>query len=270
MSEPGFVTQSDGMTKGPKLGRPSIRKDGVPMTGAEREARRRARKGKSINRRRRTLRKQKKQDDEARLRRERSRNAPPLPDGADLRIGDCREVLADVADNSIPLILTDPPYGKDAEPLYRWLAQFAARVLIPGGSLICYTGQACLPRDFAIFGAHLTWQWLCTMRHTQPQRLFGANVIVTHKPVLWYVKQFRRGRSLMPDGLISPHRDKLSHAWAQGEGGIWAPIEHLTEPGEVIVDPFAGTGAWGRIAVQMGRRWIGADIVEGGTTAVAA
>jgi len=35
---------------------------------------------------------------------------------------------------AVPLILTDPPYGDEAEPLYRWLAEWSARVLIPGGS----------------------------------------------------------------------------------------------------------------------------------------
>jgi hypothetical protein len=80
--------------------------------------------------------------DRAEQRRQDSRSTPPLPDGMDLRIGDCREVLADIADNSVALILTDPPYPAEAEPLYRWLAEWAARVLIPGGSLICYTGQS--------------------------------------------------------------------------------------------------------------------------------
>jgi hypothetical protein len=66
----------------------------------------------------------------------------PLADGFDLRIGDCREVMADVAPNSIPLILTDPPYELAAEPLWRWLGTWAMDVLIPGGSLICYFGGA--------------------------------------------------------------------------------------------------------------------------------
>ena len=45
------------MTKGDEMGRPTIRKDGTPLTGAEREARRRKRVGKSINRTRRKQRK---------------------------------------------------------------------------------------------------------------------------------------------------------------------------------------------------------------------
>jgi hypothetical protein len=199
-------------------------------------------------------------------RRAASRNAQPLPDGMELRIGDCRTLLADVPDNSVPLILTDPPY--EADPLYRWLADFAARVLIPGGSLICFTGHARLDRDLAIFSTTLRYWWELIMLHHQSQHLPGKFVIANHKPVLWYVKEFRRGRSLLPDVLRPTARDKSEHPWGQGDGGIWPLIEHLTDPGELIVDPFAGTGTWGRITVSMGRRWVGCDIIEGGAATV--
>jgi hypothetical protein len=42
------------------------------------------------------------------------------------------------------------------------------------------------------------------------------------------------------------------------------------EPGELIVDPCCGTGEWGRIAAERGRRWIGADVVAGGAATVLA
>jgi predicted methyltransferase len=80
-----------------------------------------------------------------------------LPGLLEYRIGDCGVVLADIPPNSVPLILTDPPYGDAAKPLYEWLAQWASRVLIPGGSLICFTGQSRLNRDMRIFGEHLKY-----------------------------------------------------------------------------------------------------------------
>jgi hypothetical protein len=63
-------------------------------------------------------------------------------------------------------------------------------------------------------------------------------------------------------------RDKTAHEWGQGSGGVGVFIEHLTDPGEVIIDPFAGTMTWGKIAHGMGRRWVGADIVKGGSTTI--
>jgi DNA modification methylase len=203
---------------------------------------------------------------EGEARRQHSRSAAPIPDGMDYRIGDCRKVLADIADNSVALILTDPPYAKESEPLYRWLAEFAARVLIPGGSLICYTGHWSLNRDMRIFDQHLRYWWVLVMPHAQSRRLPGKFVVATYKPVPWYVKQHRRGRSLVIDTLHLSQREKEDHEWAQGEAGVTHLIEELTEPAELIVDPFAGTATWGRIAVGMGRRWIGADVVQGGST----
>jgi DNA modification methylase len=73
----------------------------------------------------------------------------------------------------------------------------------------------------------------------------------------------------MPD-VLNSKADKTQHPWSQGTGGVEYIIEHLTEPGELIVDPFAGTATWGRRAVAMGRRWLGADIVQGGSTTVKA
>ena len=255
------------------MGRPPLKSTG-PMTAAERQARRRKRVGKSMNRQRRTARKlakEAKSREASRARYDASRNAAPLPDGMELRIGDARLVLGDIEPNSVPLILTDPPYGVDAAPLYAWLAEFAARVLIPGGSLVCYTGQSCLNRDIALFDRHLTYFWLLTMPHQQSQRLLGRGVIVNFKPALWFVKGFRRGpRTLLPDVLLSPKRDKSARAWGQGEGGVQFLIEHLTKPGELIVDPFAGTATWGEIAASMGRRWIGCDVVDGGDTVIEA
>lgn len=201
-------------------------------------------------------------------RREESRSADPVPGAPEVRIGDAREVLADVESESVALVLTDPPYGDEAEPLYEWLAEFAARVLIPGGSLIVYTGQSRLDRDMRVFGGHMRYWWCLAMQHGQSQRLPGKFVIAEWKPVLWYVKDHRRGRTLVPDMLLSPAREKEDHPWGQGAGGVGPLIEHLTDPSELIIDPFAGTATWGREAMRQGRRWIGADTAPGGSTEV--
>jgi DNA modification methylase len=86
-----------------------------------------------------------------------------------------------------------------------------------------------------------------------------------YKPVLWYVKEKRRGHNLIVDVLRDKGKDKSDHEWGQGVAGVPQLIEDLTEPGELIVDPFAGSCLWGNISASMGRRWLGADIAKGGT-----
>lgn len=205
---------------------------------------------------------------EARVKREASRKATQRPDGYQFHLGDARDLFGDVPQNSVHLVLTDPPYGDEAEPLYRWLAMWSARVLVDGGSLICFTGQAKLDRDLQILGEHLRYWWLLAIRHNQAQRLPGKFVMAEFKPVMWFVKGHRRGRTLVNDVLRSDRRDKAGHDWGQGDGGVELLIEQLTDPDELIMDPFAGTGQWGHIAARMGRRWIGCDVVDGGSTVI--
>jgi hypothetical protein len=110
----------------------------------------------------------------SRERRAKSRAAPPIP--PEFRIGDCREVLHDIVEASVALVLTDPAYGKakPTEANYRCLAGFAAHVLVPGGSLICYTGNTTWLRDANIFAGHLQPRPLLYMPHDR--RTAGALV----------------------------------------------------------------------------------------------
>jgi len=39
-------------------------------------------------------------------------------------------------------------------------------------------------------------------------------------------------------------------------------VDALTQPGDLVADPFAGSGACGIAAVQLGRRWYGIELVE--------
>lgn len=212
-------------------------------------------------------------DAQSTLWREMSKNAPVLAEGMELRIGDCREVLADIPDGSVSLILTDPPYAKSAtepvEELYNWLGEFAARVLMPGGSLLCLTGQINLDRDIRIFGQHLSWHW-CIARFTYGPKGFihPKGVSVGWKPILWFTKGGRRWSNLLVHDVIESHTvpTHLDHEWEQGVDGIELLVTTLTEPGQLVVDPFAGTAAWGKVTAGCGRRWIGSDVVSGGTT----
>jgi hypothetical protein len=247
------------------------------MTQAELSARHYKRKRKSISRKRKSRRAAAKQasgQEATRLRRARFEAALPSgEDGFDYRIGDCREKLADIADNSVALILTDPPYRDEAEPLWHWLAQFSKRALVPGGSLICYFGGARLNKLYRILDdAGLDHWWPAAMLHNSRHKMFGHGVLVNHKAILWYTKGPRRqgadGRLSMVPSVVSSMRDNTLHPWAQGDGGVQQWIYHLTEPGGTVVDPFCGTAEWGRITYEKGRRWIGCDIMAGGAATV--
>lgn len=184
-----------------------------------------------------------------------------LPSSVDLRLGDFREVLADIPDNSIDLIFTDPPYPREFLPLWGDLARFAARVLKPGRLLIAYSGKLDLPSVMVRLGEELNYVWVCDLilpgAHS---RIHPVQMTQITKPILFYSKGKYQPLSWMQDAFFSEGKDKELHDWQQSLGAAQYYIEHATQSGETVVDPFLGAGTTGLAAGQLGRNFIGAEI----------
>jgi hypothetical protein len=182
----------------------------------------------------------------------------PLDPG--IRHGDFRQVLADVPDNSVSLIFTDPPYDKGSLPLYGDLARLAARVLTDGGSLVCYAPQYALLAVGPLMTPHLRYQWEFCVRHSGGhRRQHGWRVRVSWKPLLWFVKGHYRG-DYVQDHLDSAPGDKSRHDWAQGHAEAAYLIEKLCPEAGMVLDPLCGSGTTLLAAKRLGRRWLGAEI----------
>ncbi len=82
-----------------------------------------------------------------------------------LHFGDFRELSAAIPDESVELVFTDPPYDRESAPLYADAAKVAARILKPGGSMICYTGQVLLPIVVPQMNAYLRYWWTAACIH---------------------------------------------------------------------------------------------------------
>ena len=178
----------------------------------------------------------------------------------EIRRGDFQTALADLDDNSVDLVVTDPPYGDQYTHLYGELAKWASAKLKPGGSLIAYVGQGNLPDVTAEMGPHLRYWWTLALMHKHGgQQLPGKWVMVEWKPLVWYVKGSRSGRLYVADRMSGSKPRKELHEWAQGVDEVAYLIEQLSEPGNLVVDPFAGSGSFGYAAQQLGRHFIGAE-----------
>jgi len=73
--------------------------------------------------------------------------------------GDFRELSKQIADESVQLVFTDPPYDADSVGLYADAARVAARILRPGGSFIAYSGQRHLPGVLSACSTYLDYWW---------------------------------------------------------------------------------------------------------------
>lgn len=182
-----------------------------------------------------------------------------LPESVQLHCGPFQEMQ--VKDNSVNLIFTDPPYGEEAMPLIEDLAKFAARVLIDGGSLVFYPGQAHFDKALEYCkNAGLTYHWIMAVIHSGPSAsIFGRKILAAYKPLLWVTKGKYRGE-FVKDCIKSEFQGKELHEWAQSTIESDYYIKLMTIDNDVICDPFMGQGTFGVSAVKLKRQFIGAEI----------
>jgi len=205
-----------------------------------------------------------------RIRREERQTTRPVLqgvyEGLDIRRGDFREVLADLPDRSVDIILTDPPYTQEYLPLWDDLGAFAARVLKPTGVLLAYSGQLHLPQVIAMLTQHLRWWWMCAIRHAGASGYIvagGRRIINDWKPLLILTPRDAPPLNAQFNDLIEGGgRQKELHNWEQSTDEALRILQTFGNPDALVVDPFAGSGSFGRAALQAGMRFIGAEILD--------
>jgi len=137
----------------------------------------------------------------------------------------------------------------------------------PGRLCCVYVSSAALPEVIARMGQHLTYYWCLAVGYQNAH--CHRNAIVNFTVIWTPVLAFSKGPPAKTDksaplDFFSACRgkaDKGHHYWQQeGEPArYW--LERLTLPGEVILDPFAGSGQFALEALQIGqRRIIACDI----------
>jgi DNA modification methylase len=177
-----------------------------------------------------------------------------------------------VADNSIDLIFTDPPYLTEFVRCYEWLANEAARVLKPGGFVLAMCGSLHLPKIYRFFeDSGLTYFFEMQQKSkgdapTVWKHLNGKAypVVAKSKPILVYSKGLA-----VPDigGVMNVFETsdgwseaKRYHKWGQDVNTCRYYIEYFSRPGEIVLDPFVGGGTTIIAAELIGRRAVGFDI----------
>jgi hypothetical protein len=177
-----------------------------------------------------------------------------------VRVGDFRKVLGDVADSSVDLIFTDPPYDTKSLPLYSDLGALAARVLRPGGSLVCYAPTYNLVEVVNRVQPHVPFWSSITISHGRRfSRLNHYRVIARAKLLLWFVQGRYCGEWTM-NLIDGDPPDKQAHDDQQGEGEASYCIERMCQPGGMVIDPTCGSGTTLLAALKLGRRALGCEI----------
>ena len=198
--------------------------------------------------------------------------------------GDCLDILKDFPDSSVDLVLTDPPYkvsqkyggGVDADNLMgvsSILRTFPeiSRILKPNRFFVTFYDNRILPFLFeATKGTVLTYRkqlylyrrwgnanrWVGWMQCTDPVCIFINGY---DKPFAPKIKGQVKHDCYTKSG---PEEYNAGHPAQKPLDILRDIINWCSDPNEVILDPYSGSGGTMFAAAELGRRYIGIDISE--------
>ncbi len=214
--------------------------------------------------------------------------------------GDARAEMARLAAGSVDLVVGDPPYnlGKnygnnrdrrawsDYEAFTRaWLAE-ALRLLRPSGSIYLFMGVRFISRLYLMledefdltFQGWITWhytQGLGRTRGFSPRHediLFfskGADITFNLDAVRVPQKYFRKRNNMAGanpgDVWQFAHvhycaDEREDHPTQKPEALLERILRASSNPGDLVLDPFVGSGTTARVARIVGRHCIGIDL----------
>lgn len=167
----------------------------------------------------------------------------------------------------VSLVWADPPWNALALGVYPHLAAFAGEWLKPGGVLGVYPGT-----EFEDDAKDVLREKL--VGFSKPRRLIVVNndaghgrVIggfkVCYQPILLFTKGEPAPRPVhYGDVFRSGREPKDHHDWQRTEAETTHWLKALTEPGELVVDPFGGGFTTAACCLRLGLRCVSCDVVE--------
>jgi len=176
-----------------------------------------------------------------------------------------------IADESVDLIFTDPPYPTRFLHVYEWLAREAMRVLRPGGWCVCMAGGLNLNVIFRMFDdAGLRYFYTMALKTPRQAPVVWRHVGGKSYPIVARVKHllvYSKGEAVPRMGGVMNLYESLRwgeskrwHYWGQDVDTCRYYIEYFSGPGDVVLDPFVGGGTTLVAARLVDRIGVGIDV----------
>lgn len=195
---------------------------------------------------------------------------------------DAVSLLRSLPNESIDLICTDPPYSSlekhravgtttrlkgDWFPVVpneyfdEWFKE-AARVLAKNSHLYFFCDQETMfdivPRVARIgalnFHKAIIWD--------KVKIGMGYHYRAKHEMILFFEKGKRKLNNLGVADVLHVPRVRGSYPTEKPVGILRTLIDNSTDVGDIVLDPFMGSGATGVAALQIGRAFVGGDVLD--------
>lgn len=183
--------------------------------------------------------------------------------------GDCLELMKQMPDKCIDLIITDPPYGKKADKgtngfgvaknrrykggwdskipekaVFDEMFRIAKHVIIFGGN---YFAHLLPPSNHWIF-----WD--------KKGDIPFKNCFADGELIYTTFKKPLKKIVFKQQGFITDSNDIRYHPTQKPSELVQMLIELYSKPGDIICDPFLGTGTTALAAINAGRHYIGFEL----------
>jgi len=210
----------------------------------------------------------------------------------DLRAGDCLTGLASLDTGSIDVVITDPPYEAEAHTSERLVARTGGRLAVEPIAFPPITEEQRAESSRQI--ARLARRWIlvfCQVEAAMKWRAaLEASGAVYKRTCLWVKPDGKPQHSgdrpgIGYESIVACHAPGRSTWNGGGSHGVFIVNKggdprtgHQTQKplalmellvrlfsnhGELILDPFAGSGTTGVAAIRNGRRFLGWEMNEG-------
>jgi hypothetical protein len=115
-----------------------------------------------------------------------------------------------------------------------------------------------------LLSRHLEYVWTAAVIfESSPDTIFPRRIKTYWKPILLFSSGEYRPREKLrwfKDRIEGDGRTKSNHDWEQGLGESTSLIEAFTFEGDIVVDPFVGSGTTAVACKRLNRRFVGCDV----------
>lgn len=173
---------------------------------------------------------------------------------------DCYKSMHEMEDNSIDLVLTDPPFDDDID--FEVLVKEFYRIIKPSGSIIMF-----------LFPDHI-WKIKTPARQICVwEEVYSPQGRITKKYrrffdlILWWTKSEQytfnnltryQCRGIFNDSFVEASEKMF--CWQKPLSLIEKLVKIHSNPGDIVFDPFMGTGTTCLMAKRLGRYYIGCEL----------